>query len=316
MTSLDLAGPAGQADLEAAASHEPAACWCGRTSRRGFTALLAAAAAAPGAALASIPECERSIYTGAIPAGQVEGAAAQQYRQMLREADGQRMLAARDHPQALRLRFIADRIIPFAPACNERASRWQWEVNLIGSNEINAFCMPGGKIGFFLGILSRLQLDDDEVAAIMGHEAAHALLEHAREQIGKNFVTTGALRLGAAIFGLGDVGDIFAQIGGKLASLSFSRSDESQADALGLLMSAQAGYNPRAGISLWQKMMRVGGGTPIKLLSTHPTNEKRVAEIQARLPRMEPVFRAAAKPPRRFSPPARPAEGAAPASRR
>jgi predicted Zn-dependent protease len=302
----DAARPASAA-LEAPAEGVTG-CWCHRHARRRLTSLLALGAVAPGAALASIPECKRSGFTKAVSADQMEGAAAQQYRQMLQQAQSKRVLAPREHPQMERLRSIAERIIPFTPECNERARSWQWEVNLIGSNDINAFCMPGGKIGFYYGILSRLQLSDDEVATIMGHEAAHALLEHAREQMGKNVVTSGALRIGAAILGLGSVGDFAAQIGTQLLSLTYSRSDESQADALGLVMSARAGYDPRAGITLWEKMMRAsGGGAPPKLLSTHPANADRIKDIESRLPRVLPMFNQAPKPSRRFEPPPKPA---------
>jgi Zn-dependent protease with chaperone function len=247
--------------------------------------LLAAGAgtlAAPS--MASIPECKRSGFTKAVPAGQVEDSATQQYRQMLQ-------------------RYMAERMIPFAPDCNDRARGWKWEVNLIGSPEVNAFCMPGGKIAFYWGILAKLQLNDDEVAAIMGHEMAHALLEHAREQMGKNFATQTGLRLGAALLGLGDVGDMAARMGSQLLSLTYSRTDETQADGLGLIMSAQAGYDPRAGITLWEKMMKASGGGPPKLLSTHPTNADRIRDIEGRLPRVQPMYASAAKPRERFGPP-------------
>ena len=285
--------------------HRPA-CWCSLHSRRRFGQVLAAATLAPGAALAaSIPECKRSKAAGLVPASSVEGSASQQYRQMLQQASSQRALAPESHPQLERLRAIAQRIVPFTPECNERAGQWKWEVNLIGSSEVNAFCMPGGKIAFYYGILSKLQLSDDEVATIMGHEVAHALLEHAREQMAKGGLTTGALRLGAALLGLGGLGDLAAQGVSHLASLTFSRSDESEADALGLVMSAKAGYDPRAGVTLWQKMMNAsGGGAPPKILSTHPTNGDRIKDIQGRLGRLLPVYEAAAKPPRNFGPPA------------
>lgn len=284
-----------------------AACACSpwRPTRRLFTGLLAAGAgAALAPAWASIPECKRSGFTKAVPAGQVEDSATQQYRQMLQQAGSKRTLAPMEHPQLKRLRYMAERMIPFAPQCNERARDWKWEVNLIGGGEVNAFCMPGGKIAFYWGILAKLQLTDDEVATIMGHEMAHALLEHAREQMGKNAVTQGGLRLGAALLGLGNVGDMAAQFGSQLLSLTYSRSDETQADGLGLVMSAQAGYDPRAGVTLWEKMMKASGGSaPPKLMSTHPTNADRIRDIEGRLARVLPLYEAASKPRERFGPP-------------
>ena len=273
---------------------------CGCLQRRAFTALLLGGAAAPALA-APVPECKRSSATKLIPASQVEGAAQQQYAQMLQEARGQSALAPADHPQVQRLRYIAARIVPQAPACNERAAQWKWEVNLLGSKQINAFCMPGGKIAFFSGILSTLKLSDDEVAVIMGHEVAHALLEHARERMAKSTGTSLGLRLGAAVLGLGNLGDMAAQGLANLASLKFSRDDESEADALGLIVAARAGYDPRAGVTLWQKMgKQSGGNAPPAWLSTHPAGTARIAEIQSRLPRVQPDFEAAAKPDRRF----------------
>ncbi len=281
-------------------------CPCARPTRRLFTgALLGAGLGAALPAAAQIAECKRSGFTKAISADQVEQGAGQQYRQMLQKASSERALAPSDNPQLQRLRFIAERIIPFTHECNERARNWRWEVNLIGQRSINAFCMPGGKIAFFYGILSELQLDDDEVAMIMGHEAAHALLEHAREQMGKNTVTTGVLRLGAALFGLGQLGDIGAQMGAQLLSLKYSRDDETEADRLGLLMAARAGYDPRKGVTLWQKMAGAGGGAPPAMLSTHPSGPQRIKEIQERLPEVMPVFERAAKPGRNFGAPAK-----------
>jgi predicted Zn-dependent protease len=291
--------------MNAPTDHDSAAggttCWCALHSRRRFGGLLLAGAAAPAAA--AIPECKRSTFTKAVSADQVEQGAGQQYRSMMQQAAGKQALAKMDHPQLQRLRYIAERIIPFTPECNERARQWDWEVNLIGSQDLNAFCMPGGKIAFFYGILSKLQLSDDEVATIMGHEAAHALLEHAREQMGKNAVTQGGLRLGAALLGLGNLGDLAANVGAQLLSLTFSRSDESEADALGLVMSARAGYDPRAGVTLWQKMMGASGGkNPPKILSTHPTNQDRIRDIEGRMARVMPMYEAAGKPGRKFEP--------------
>lgn len=287
-----------------------ASCACHGLHRRAFGRLLLGSVGAvgavwtPTAVQASLPECERSGFTKAVSAEQVEQSAGQQYRQMLQQAANQRALASKDHPQLQRLRAIAERMIAHASSCNERARQWRWEVQLIGSNELNAFCMPGGKIAFYWGILARLQLSDDEVATIMGHEMAHALLEHAREQMGKNMVTQGGLRLGAALLGLGNVGDMAAQAGSQLLSLAYSRSDETQADRLGMIMAAQAGYDPAAGVTLWKKMMAASGGrSPPKLLSTHPLSAERIQDIERRLPRAQPFYEAADKPERQFGPP-------------
>jgi predicted Zn-dependent protease len=281
-------------------------CGCvGGHGRRRFAGALLATAVLPGAALAQpIPQCKRSGFTKMVSAEQIEQAATQQYKQMLQQAANQRALGPKDHPQVVRLRAIAQRIIPYTSECNPDAKNWQWEVNLLGSQELNAFCMPGGKIAFYYGILSKLQLDDDEVAAIMGHEISHALLEHARERMGKTTATQLGIGIGAALLGLGSGGRALGDIGGQLLTLSFSRQDESEADALGLIMGAKAGYNPRAGVTLWQKMLAASKGAPPQFLSTHPSGESRIRDIQAQLPQVEPIYVAAQKPPQRFAPPA------------
>jgi len=280
-------------------------CGCPQHGRRRFGAVLLLSAALPPSVLAqTIPECKRSTFTKMVSAQQVEQAATQQYRQMLQQASAQKALGPKDHPQVVRLRAIAQRIIPFTSECNEAAKNWQWEVNLLGSQELNAFCMPGGKIAFYYGILSKLQLDDDEVAAIMGHEISHALLEHAREQMGKNTATQLGIGIGAALLGLGNTGRALGDIGGQLLTLSFSRGDESEADRLGMIMAAKAGYNPRAGVTLWKKMMAASKGAPPAFLSTHPSSESRIHDIEALLPRVEPIYAAAEKPPQRYGPPA------------
>ena len=291
---------------------QPTGCACLLPSRRRLGgALLGSGALAAAAALGLVPrparaqddECRRSAFTQAASADQVEQAAGQQYRQMLQQAQAQHALVAPDSNQVQRLRYIAQRIIPLTFACNPRAQQWRWDVNLINTAELNAFCMPGGKICFYAGILVKLRLDDDEVAMIMGHEVAHALLEHARERMGKTMVTRGAIELGAALFGLGNVGRTAADMGGQLLTLRFSRDDESEADALGLLLAARAGYKPSAGVTLWQKMMSANKGAPPQWLSTHPSGDSRIRDLQARQVRVEPDYERAAKPDRRFGPP-------------
>ena len=239
-----------------------------------------------------------SAFTKLVPAEQLERSATQQYAQMLEQAAGKNALGAKDHPQVLRLRAIAQRIIPYAVEWNPRAKAWRWEVNLIGSSQINAFCMQGGKIAFYSGILKTLALTDDEVAMVMGHEIAHALREHARERMGKNAATGIGANLLSQVLGLGQIGQTVTQYGAQLLTLEFSRADESEADLVGMELAARAGYDPRAGVTLWQKMGAASKGAPPQWLSTHPSGTTRIAEIEANLPKVMPLFAKAAKPAR------------------
>lgn len=230
-----------------------------------------------------------------VPAEQLEAQAAQQYEGMKQQARQQNALAPDNHAELKRLRTIANKLIPFAQTWNERAPRWQWEVNLLGSNQINAFCMPGGKIAFYSGIISKLKLTDDEVAMVMGHEIAHALREHGRERLAKSGATALAARLAGA--GIAhwlkidpNVTQNVADGAAKLTILKFSRDDESEADVVGLDIAARAGFDPRAGVTLWQKMGAANKGAPPQWLSTHPAGENRIAEIRKQLPNVMPLY--------------------------
>ena len=230
----------------------------------------------------------------------MERSAQQQYLQLRQQASSKHALAPDNTPQLRRLRSIAQRIIPFTYAWNPRARDWSWEVNLIGSSQINAFCMPGGKIAFYTGILEKLQLSDAEIAVVMGHEMAHALREHARERMGKSMATQGAARIGGAVvagvFGFDPrLTDMAARGGANLLALEFSLENESEADLVGLELAARAGFDPRAGISLWQKMSAANKGAPPQWLSTHPAGKNRIAEIEKNLPKVLPLYERARK---------------------
>ncbi|WP_194725252.1 M48 family metallopeptidase [Noviherbaspirillum malthae] len=230
-----------------------------------------------------------------VPEEELEAAAVQQYTSIKQQASQQRALAPDDHPQVQRLRKIAKDLIPHAVRWNERSAQWKWEVNLIGSKEINAFCMPGGKIAFFTGILDNLKLTDDEVAIVMGHEIAHALREHGRERAAKS----GLASAGAKIAGLGlsaflgiDPNLAGAATGGiaNLTMLKFSRDDETEADLVGLDIVARAGYDPRAGVALWRKMGMVSQSSTPQWFSTHPAGKSRIAEMEKHLPSVMPLY--------------------------
>ncbi|MEY3517154.1 MAG: hypothetical protein RLZ89_14 [Pseudomonadota bacterium] len=241
---------------------------------------------------------KQSNFTKLVPAAEVEGSALTQYNQMLKQASDKNALAPDNHPQVLRLRSISKRLIPYSYEWNPRAKDWAWQVNLIGSDQINAFCMPGGKIAFYIGILSKLELSDDEVAMVMGHEIAHALREHARERMGKSMATNALSRIGGALASvyLGvdpRLTDAVAAQGANLLTLKFSREDESEADLVGMELAARAGYNPQAGVTLWQKMDAANKGAPPQWLSTHPSGRTRIKDIQANLPKVEPFYQRA-----------------------
>jgi len=260
--------------------------WSGR---RGF--LLAAGAAAAAPVLAQVDVGQASAMRQLVPAETLESSATQQYGKMLAEARSKGALAPDGNPQLQRLRAIAARLIPLTPPWNERAREWRWEVNLIGSKQINAFCMPGGKIAFYTGILDQLKLSDDEAAMIMGHEMAHALREHARSRFAKTQATSLGLSLGAQLLGLGQLGNIAADMGTQLITLRFSREDETEADLVGLELAARGGYDPNASVTLWQKMGKASGGAGGPgFLSTHPSGPNRIRELQDNVPRVQALY--------------------------
>jgi predicted Zn-dependent protease len=229
-----------------------------------------------------------------VSAETLESAALMQYGTLKKEATSKGALLPPDHPQNLRLRRIARDLLPHAHKWNPRAKDWRWEVVLIKSNNINAFCMPGGKIAFFTGIIDQLKLTDDEVAMVMGHEMAHALLEHAAGRAGQQRLAQIAT-LGASVFsqilGYGDLGGQVASGAAQLTLLRFSRGDETEADLVGMDIAARAGFDPRAAITLWQRMAAAARGQQQpQFLSTHPSHDARMKVIADALPKVMPLY--------------------------
>jgi len=257
-------------------------------ARRAF--LLAAGAGAAGPALAQVDVGSASSIRNLIPAESLENSARQQYAQTLAEARSKGALAPNDHPQLLRLHAIAKRLIPHTAQWNPRARDWKWQVNLIGSKQINAWCMPGGKIAFYSAILDDLKLTDDEAAMVMGHEMAHALREHGRERLAKSKATGLGLSIASSLLGLGALGDAAANVGTQLLSLKFSRDDETEADLVGLEIAARAGYQPEASVSLWKKMLAASHNSGPSFLSTHPSGANRIEEMEANLPKVQHLY--------------------------
>ncbi len=190
-----------------------------------------------------------------------------------------------------RVRAITSRLIPASAAFRPEAAKWNWEVNVIRSDQVNAWCMPGGKIAVYTGLITKLKLTDDEIAAVVGHEIAHALREHAREraseQMGAQVLIGGAsILLGAGQAGA-DLGGVFYK---AFFGLPNSRLHETEADRIGVEIAARAGYDPRAAITLWQKMGASGGGSGPEFLSTHPSAETRLKDLEVYSARVMPLF--------------------------
>ena len=216
----------------------------------------------------ALPGCETTTAPGAvgaqrqqlllISAQQLDEMAAQSYNKLKADAAAQGKLN-RDGAMLQRVRAIASRLTPQTRVFRTDAPGWRWEVNLITGNELNAYCMPGGKIMFYTGLVQRLSLSDDEIAAVMGHEISHALREHSREQVSQAIAAQAAIDVGTAVLGLGaGSADIAGMVYQSLIATRFSRSDESEADRMGLELMARAGYDPRAAVRLWQKMITAG----------------------------------------------------------
>ncbi len=225
---------------------------------------------------------------------ELDQVAAQSYAKLVSDA-AQKGALNRDAAMLQRVRAVASRIEPQTRVFRSDAPGWRWEVNVINSNELNAYCMPGGKIMFYSGLINQLNLSDDEIAIVMGHEIAHALREHSREQVSQAIAAQTAIGIGAALFGLGqgsaDIAGIAYQ---SLIATRFSRTDENEADRIGLELAARAGYDPRAGVTLWRKMIAANsGGHPPEFLSSHPAESSRVQQIEALLPTVMPLYTAA-----------------------
>ena len=226
---------------------------------------------------------------------EVDQAASQAYQKTMQEAARKGALN-RDPAQVQRIRAISNRLIPATAAFRKDALSWKWEVNVLSSKEINAWCMPGGKMAVYTGLIEQLKVSDEELAAVMGHEIAHALREHGRERASQQVAQQTLIGIGAALLGIGDLGASLANVVADVTiGLPYSRRFETEADRIGVELAARAGYDPRAAISLWQKMIKAGGSGPPQFLSTHPQPEARMKDLADYSARVMPLYQAAKK---------------------
>jgi predicted Zn-dependent protease len=226
-------------------------------------------------------------------------AAEDAYKKTLADAQAKGQLN-KNPAQVDQVRRVAQRLIPNTGAFRADAPKWSWEVNVLSTNEVNAWCMPGGKIAVYSGLLDTIKPTDDELAAVLGHEIAHALREHSREQASQAMVEQLGLSVLGAAAGLSDTTQ---QLSAMLVNVGFelphSRRDETEADRVGLELAARSGYDPHAAVSLWDKMSKLagggGGGGVQKFLSDHPPTADRIADMKANADKLTPVYQQAKK---------------------
>jgi predicted Zn-dependent protease len=231
-----------------------------------------------------------------VSAQEVENGAKQAYAQMMAEAQKKNALD-RDAAQLARIRAITQRLVAQTPTFRPDAAKWAWEVHLISIDEVNAWCMPGGKMAIYTGLINKLQATDAEIAAVMGHEIAHALREHSREQISRQAGTQMGIGIVGALLGVGELGQgIAGMVADVTLNLPKSRTAEVEADRIGVELAARAGFDPHAAVTLWEKMGKAGGGASgPNFLSTHPSPANRLADLREYSAKVMPLYQAAAK---------------------
>ena len=239
--------------------------------------------------------CQTNQITGRsqlmiVSPAQAESSAAEAYTSTVSDAQKKGALDT-DPVRNERVRRITDRLVAQAVILRPESSRWQWSVHVIDQPDVNAWCMPGGKMAVYAGLLQQVQPSDDELAEVMGHEISHALLNHGAEKMSRAAATQAGLVLGSVLAGTDLTG--LSSVANVAILLPNSRGAESEADRLGIELAAKAGYDPNAAVTLWQKMGKLGSGKPPQWLSTHPSDDKRQADLAALVPKMMPYYQAA-----------------------
>ena len=236
-----------------------------------------------------------------VPSEQIMQLSEQDYAKVKAEAQAQGNLD-KDPAVVARLKSISQRLIPQTSVFRKDALNWKWEVHAISSEELNAYCMPGGKIIFYTGLIDKLKMTDAEIAAVMGHEISHALREHGRERMSEELLKQAGLMGLEMLVATKAVDSKYSQYLGAATivstvaiSLPHSRRQEKEADDMGMELMARAGYDPHESITLWKKMSSSGAAKPPEILSTHPSDSNRIKDMEGLLPKTLPLFQTAKK---------------------
>jgi len=248
------------------------------------------------------PITGRSQLIGLVSESEAISGSAQAYRQMMADLDKKKQIdrsaGPAESPRLKKVQEITDRLIAQAIKFRPDSAGWKWEVQVISDPKtVNAFCMAGGKMAIYTGMFEQLKITDDELAQVMGHEISHALLDHTRERMSIARSTSLGVSLLGAAAGVGSLGGQAMDMAAQVAvTLPNSREGESEADAVGTQLAARAGYDPKAAVTLWDKMAKLGKG-PAEFLSTHPSPENRSAKLKELGAKLEPVYLAAKENP-------------------
>jgi len=259
------------------------------------------------AASALLAGCQANPITGRsqlmiVPESLAVSESAAAYAQMMGQLGKKKQIEA-DSARAQKVRDITDRLVAQAIKLRPDSSGWQWEVQVIDDPKtVNAFCMAGGKMAIYTGMWDKLNASDDEIAMVMGHEISHALAGHTQERMSVAITSQVVAQAAAIAISSSESTRGLAMTGTQLAAiyavqLPNSRTSESEADAIGIELAARAGYDPKAAVTLWDKMGKLGGSPP-EFLSTHPSPENRAARLKELGVKVQPYYlEAKANPP-------------------
>ncbi|MYN11994.1 M48 family metalloprotease [Pusillimonas sp. TS35] len=256
--------------------------------------LLAACSAVQTTGSGAVGVERKQYMSGLVSEAALQQEAAQQYTSLVSKARSQGALDV-NAAETARVNKIVQRLIQQVGVFRPDARGWNWEVHVLNSDEVNAWCMPGGKIAVYTGLIKQIKPSDAELAAVIGHEMAHALREHTREQVSREMASNLGLSVLSAVTGTSAVGDLGGALNKVMFSLPNSRTAESEADQIGVELAARAGYDPRAAVTLWQKMNALGGAGQPEFLSTHPSASTRIAELQKASEKVMPLYQQSAK---------------------
>lgn len=255
--------------------------------------VLAACSAVQTTGSGSVGVERKQYMSGMVSEAALEQEAAQQYTTLIGQAKAQGALDA-DAAQTQRVRAITQKLIQHVATFRPDAANWKWETHVLSSEEVNAWCMPGGKIAVYTGLIKQIKPTDAELAAVIGHEMAHALREHSREQVSQKMATSVGLSVLSAVTGVGGAADLGSALSEVMFTLPNSRTHETEADRIGVELAARAGYDPRAAVTLWQKMGALSAGSaPPEFLSTHPSASSRTADLTEAANKVLPLYQQA-----------------------